>query len=363
MRTILSTYWFKHAHASRRPWRTGLFSLGIAITSCLTIFSQSATQNAPELIVQRGPGSIYGMSLSSDGRILAMGGFFPGLKIWDAVKGRELREIATESDVTLSVAFSPDGKVIASTAAGNNQSFVELWDATTGQKLRTLRGHTDRVLAVAYTPDGRALVTGSMDTTVKVWDAATGAELRSLTGHPGGVWSIAISRDGRLLATGGYDNKIKIWDLVKGKRLHTLEGHSANITSLAFSVDGKIVASGSVDATARIWETDKGKLIQILKGHTRSVGAVAFGPDGQILATGGTFDGSIKLWDTKSWREIRALSTDDPGGLHAVIFNPDGICSIKKCLRGQPSFGEVIVEGNCKPCQVIKATSHPSRLA
>jgi WD40 repeat protein/uncharacterized caspase-like protein len=300
-----------------------LLALLILCAPSLQSTAQTQTQSAPELIVQRGPDNIWGMALSPDGRILATGGFHTALKIWDAVKGRELRAIATESDATMSVAFSPDGKVVANTAAGNNQSFVELWDVATGQKLRALRGHTDRVLAVAYAPDGRTLVTGSMDSTVKVWDAATGTELRTLAGHTHGVWSVAISRDGRLLATGGYDNSIKIWDLAKGKRLHTLEGHSANIPALAFSPDGQTVASGSIDASIRIWNVSKGKLLQILKGHTDAVSAVAFSPDGQILASGSR-DRSLKLWNTTSWQEIRGLNTDDPGGLHAVIFSPDG---------------------------------------
>ncbi|MFM6515812.1 MAG: WD40 repeat domain-containing protein, partial [Microcystis panniformis] len=76
---------------------------------------------------------------------------------------------------------------------------------------RTLTGHSGVVLSVAYSPDGRYLASGSQDKTIKIWEVATGKELRTLTGHSGWVNSVVYSPDGRYLASGSWDNTIKIW--------------------------------------------------------------------------------------------------------------------------------------------------------
>jgi WD40 repeat protein len=93
-----------------------------------------------------------------------------------------------------SVAFSPDGKTLAS---GNHDETIQLWDVKIGVVLRTLRGHTSWVRAVSFSPDGKTLASGSRDRTIKLWDVKTGKELATLKGHPEGVNAVAFSPDGR----------------------------------------------------------------------------------------------------------------------------------------------------------------------
>ena len=300
-----------------------MVSLGVLCFAfgSLNNFAQSTSQALPELVVQTGSEGVYGMAVTSDGKILATGGLGTTLKIWDAVKGRELRSIATESDWTFSVAFSPDGKIVANASAGNGPGFIELWDVATGSKLRTLRGHTDRVLAVAFAHNGDYLVSGSMDKTVKIWDVASGREIRTLN-QSRDVWSVAVARDGQTIACGDGENKIRLWDLNKGKKLRTLEGHTGFVPSVAFSPDGTLLASGSVDTTIKLWDVAKGKLVRTLQGHSKSVNSVSFSPDGKTLASG-SFDTTVKLWDLSSGREIRTLK-GDPITIQSVIFSADG---------------------------------------
>jgi len=108
-------------------------------------------------------------------------------------------------------------------------------------------------MPVAYSPDGKSLASGSSDNTVRLWDVATGNELRRLEGHADWVWSVAFSPDGKSLASGSSDNTVRLWDVAAGKELRRLEGHAASVLSVAFSPDGKSLASGSYDKTVRLW--------------------------------------------------------------------------------------------------------------
>ena len=124
----------------------------------------------------------------------------------------------------MDVAFSPDGRLLATAGGGGHETiqiFVVsgsgdnqawLWDPATGEQLRTLTGHTGAVYGVAFSPDGRLLATASRDKTVLLWDPATGEQLRTLTGHTGAVYGVAFSPDGRLLATASRDKTVLLWD-------------------------------------------------------------------------------------------------------------------------------------------------------
>ena len=129
-----------------------------------------------------------------------------------------------------------------------------LWDVATGEEKRILRGHTDRVNSVAFSPDGKTIASGSgevfigqdigWDVTTRLWDVATGEEKRILKGHRGDVRSVAFSPDGKTIASGGFDGAIRLWDVANGEEKRILR-HRGNINSVAFSPDGKTIAGGS----------------------------------------------------------------------------------------------------------------------
>ena len=263
---------------------------------------------------------VISIAYSPDGKMLASGSGDNTVKLWDARSGDLLRTLEGHTDTVLSVAFAPDGKTLAS---GSEDNAIKLWDARSGALLRTLEGHTDSVYSVAFAPDGNTLASGSEDKTIKLWDVRSGALLRTLEGHTSDVYSVAFAPHGKTLASGSSDKTIKLWDARSGEVLRTLEGHTHGLfSSVAFAPDGNTLASGSSDNAIKLWDARSGKLLHTLEGHTFFVTSMAFAPDGNTLASG-SWDETIKLWDARSGELLRTLE-GHKWIVHSVAFAPDG---------------------------------------
>ncbi|RME04655.1 MAG: hypothetical protein D6805_02290 [Planctomycetota bacterium] len=163
------------------------------------------------------------------------------------------------------------------------------------KKVLTLTGHSSWVGSVAFSPDGKLLASASADNTIKLWEVASRRSIATLTGHRNWVRSVAFSPDGKLLASASDDDTVKVWKVASWQCIATLTEHGADVYSVAFSPDGKLLASGSKDNTVKVWKVGSWQCIATLTGHGDYVRSVAFSPDGKLLASGSK-DQTIKVW-------------------------------------------------------------------
>jgi WD40 repeat protein len=313
---------------------------------------------------------------------ITMPGFPRGseVKVWDMQTGQELFTLKGHTGIQMSVAFSPDGKRLASAsgegawAAGPNArgGTVKLWDAQTGQELFTLKGHSDWVGSIAFSPDGKRLASSSADQTVKVWDVQTGKQLftwkatfgglvyspdgKRLTGRSGKVLDaetgeeqfsltasdmVVFSPDGKRLA-GKLRGDVKVWDAQTGQELHSFRGHAADVHGVVFSPDGKRLASASVDKTVKVWDVQRGQELPSLKTTNAGMeNSVVFSPDGQRLASALEAN-SVKVWNAQTGQPLLTLKRGDGGGVR-LAFSPDSKL-LAIATANQTAPGEVKVE-------------------
>ncbi len=265
---------------------------------------------------------VHSIAYSSDAKLLATGGTSMKARLWDGQTGRFLGSFkGHKSRVTdaykyqvSSVAFSPDGRTLASGGgkkmprnsvkkASSEDNMVCLWEIRTGElypigeRLAIFTEHTDRVSTVVFSPDGTTLASGSQDKTIQLWDINTRSHLKTLTGHEEGVAAVVYSPDGSTLASGSQDGTIRLWHAHTGDLVLPPIEEAGQVTSLAYSPDGNLLASGSEDDNAvHVWNAQTGKRLQTFIGYTQSVNAVVFSPDGKTLASVSE-DGTILLWD------------------------------------------------------------------
>ncbi|MGP1414934.1 MAG: eIF2A-related protein [Treponema sp.] len=269
------------------------------------------TMNKPEIVFNSmHSGTIESIAYSPDGKYIASGSSDGTIKIWEAETGRLLRTLTGHADDIYSVSYSPDGAYLAS---GSNDKTIRIWEVKTGACIKTLTGHTSYVRSVTYSPDGAYLASGSWDETVKIWEIATGECIKTLSGHTDDVGSVAYSPDGAYLASGSDDKTVKLWKVATGECVKTFEGHTDEVNSVYYSPDGKYLASGSDDKTIKLWEVANGKCIKTLTEHTYHVRSVAYSPDGKYLVS------SSSLWEVASGDCVKTLS----GGY--VAYSPDGV--------------------------------------
>lgn len=308
------------------------------------------------------------VALSADGKIAAASDGHGNLRCWDTLSGTELKSHATEQRRIESLAFSPDGSLLAFA----NRDTVTLWQWRSEEGPKPLEGPLDNSQVVVFSPDGRLLaIGGDEEFAAKIWDVATRRFLSGLKGKASSYYregmafssdgkslivpanrlgtveifdiesgqlrqsldagsvnprDVALSADGRLLATAGFEATIKLWDMPEGRcTTNRFVGHDEAPYEVTFTPDGRFLVTGSNDGTIRVWSADTGQQVRVLSGLYK-VMALAVSHDGAKFVSCG-LDNTVRLWDTESGRQIfRLPGHGELGGNrhYAVGFDRDG---------------------------------------
>ncbi|MEV6447829.1 hypothetical protein [Amycolatopsis sp. NPDC051716] len=275
------------------------------------------------------------VALSADGERVAVGGD-GAVRIWNAVGDDQPAVLRGHSGRVVGVAFSRDGKWLAS---GGEDGTVRLWNLAEGGDPLVLLGHEGPVEAVTFSPDGVHLASAGVDGAIRVWDLVHPAEAVVLGRHVGGVLDVAYSPDGSSIASAGNDKTVEIWSAGNTVGPTVLRGHRRAVWSVAFSPDGGSVASVAFDGTAKIWAVDPVGDLVVLRGHRgrpviagpspygrpemkSPVAGITASADGRLVVSGGQ-DGTVRIWDVPGGRPSIVLAGDGKPVIH-VAASPSG---------------------------------------
>ncbi|PSB47424.1 hypothetical protein C7B80_09555 [Cyanosarcina cf. burmensis CCALA 770] len=264
-------------------------------------------------------GGVLSVAFSPDGKLLAMGDSNGEIRLYQVADGKPVLTCQAHTNWVTSLAFSPDGSTLAS---GSVDYQVKLWEIATGQCLQTLEGHENEVWSVAWSPDGNILASGSDDSSIRLWSVRNGKCLKIFHGHTNYVLSTVFSPDGKMLASGSADNTIRLWNINTGECFKTFEEHCDSIRSITFSPGGQTLASGSEDRTVKLWDLGSGECLKTFQGHVNGVWSVAFNPQGNLLVSG-SHDQTIKLWNVSSGECLQTFQGHS-SWVSSVAFSPQG---------------------------------------
>jgi len=283
------------------------------------------------LVSATGEGGVNSVAFSPDGKVLASGGWDDTLRLWNVETGKEIRKIDAHKAMVGHVLFSPDGKVLAS--RGGLDGTVKVWDPTTGAQLQKFVGlnkinpwRFNHDMALDISPDSKTLATTARNNLV-LFDLATGAELKRLPSHVYGI-TVAYSPDGKLLATGGVDEgkdvySLRIWDVAEGKELRKCElPKNEPPTYLSWDPNkNSRLAAVIAEDDMHIFDAHSGKEVTRLKHYWPS--RVTYSRDGKTVASAGSGP-TIRLWDAATGNELYLEFEGHRAGVAAVAVAPDG---------------------------------------
>lgn len=251
-------------------------------------------------------GAINDLRFSPKGDVLAVGGGQPSaqgdLRLYQVSDWKLLATLRGHDDVVFSLAFSPDGKQLASASFDHS---VRLWDVQSYATIKEYHHHSDFVYAVAFSPNGKQLVSASKDRTIQLVDVQTGKSVFTFSGLDQDIMAVGFHPDSKSVISSGFESAIYWWNTQTGEKIKAQGGHGVAVHELAFSKDGKRVVSAGADRTVRTWDGAAGTAVKVISVGSVTY-AVAISPNSKFIASG-SFDGLVRVWDEVSGRHLATL--------------------------------------------------------
>lgn len=351
--------------SASRAWVLSIF---LALVGCqANPVDRPADTNLPEPHKESPIPNLLGCAaFSPDGSRIAGTAFSddgPVKVILDARTGNQIVKLPQLYGFPHSVAYSPDGKLLAWGLIGRSyphchRELLLLLDSDTGKVVRTFPSQTDGVYCVAFSPDGKLLASTNKEN-VRLWDVATGKEVRTLQGHTDDVLNVAFSPDSKQLASTGNDNTARVWDVQSGNLLNTFTSEDTMILLyVAFHPDGHRLAaagphgwraasqrynmqSGINDAIINVWNLKDPTKVATLRGHKESIVGLVFHPDGRHLFSL-DYDGVLIVWDMTTRKRLytlehlKPINSTDPS-VSRLALSRDGRRLVVSYTHDQPA--------------------------
>ena len=259
--------------------------------NCLPLPTPTLVAESPLYTLEGHTGKVWSVAFSPDGSLVASGSVDDTMRLWRVNQGSLLRTMTGHPFPVRTLAFSPDGALIAS---GSYDGLIRIWRVIDGMLIHALSGHGGWVIDLDFSPDGRTLVSCGDDYTVRLWRVTDGKLLQTIDEGMSGLNGVVFSRDGSMLAWGEADGTVRIRRIEDGSWVHIFRETRQAATALSFSPDGKWLAVGFADGALRIWNVDDGGLTQTIRNHSGEIASLAFSPNGHYLATG-SWDHTLRL--------------------------------------------------------------------
>jgi WD40 repeat protein len=314
-------------------------------TAALHVVAQTTTW--VEHVMHGHTKQVFAVAFDPKASVLASGSLDGTVILWNPETGKQIGVPLEGHKVVQTLAFSPDGSVLAS---GGDKSVI-LWDPQTGQRIGDPIAFDHSTYGLAFSPDGRTLAVGSADT-VQLLDVASA----KLIGRPfdvrSAVWDMAFAPDGRSLATSGADGTVRRWNVATSEQIGApLKGDGSIMSEVAYSPDGGTLAAGNVDGSVGVWDPSTGKPIGKTISLRGAVTGLGYSPDGSVLATGSEA-GGVRMWDAHTRIAIGGRLEGQQGPTDSLAFSPD-----ERMLASGGDSGNVVIWG---PIAVHNAGSRDS---
>lgn len=279
----------------------------------------------PRLQIRTGHGaSVTSIAFSPDGKYVASASIDHTIKLWEAATGKEIQELIGHDAEVFSLSFSPDGRTLIS---GGNDCAIKIWSVSGGRLIRTIPT-AGSVASLALSPDGRTIASGCVGSP-SLFDAQTGATMKHLdrvksknTLVEEFIYSLSFSPNGKSIAAVTSDGRVVLWDAASGTILRSLAPKSGDpVRKIALSPDGRTIAAGTSKGMVATFEFASGDSLRTISAFTGQVACLGFSRDGKQLAIGGGGK-SVKLYDVSSGRELHAFPVSS-GYVGGLAFSPD----------------------------------------